>query len=308
MKIIDEDVDLKDFKAWSEGRNVLDRLIEYGTVGKAQTEIEEMFPDGITDTQLNDYLWFQIEDDHPEWFDDNREEKEEIRRKVEETHHSEGPLGFLTLMEAEDGTLYRLNYEDDDDDFTVFKLVAESQFVTNNMSGWSSDYEIDYDFSKSFEDNVQALKDEMLSDGVYPALPSGMEYVESFPCWAIAMFANSDYSGLDEKDIYEANLWAAENGYGMLAEAYEETRNGFDRHPAFGLACDTELVAMNKVGCQIWLVRDSKRDSYLQSECHELVSFETEEAARKWIEAQPNKEDLSPEKVYDPGKGDSHGD
>lgn len=246
MKIIYEDVDLKDFKAWSEGRNVLDKLIEYETVDKAQAEIEELFPDGITDMQLNDWLWFEAEDQHPEWFDDYREEKEEIREKVEETHHSDGPLGFRPLMEADGGTLYRLNYEDDDDDFTVFKLVAESQFTTNNMSGWSSDYEVDYDFSKSFEDNVQALKDEMMADGALPALGHGLEYVEDFPTWALCYCINGDSTSLSSEEKKMVDEWMDENGYSSVAEVVENTRNEFNKYPAFGLACETETVVMVK--------------------------------------------------------------
>ena len=246
MKIIDEDVDLKDFKAWSEGRNVLDKLIEYGTVDKAQTEIEELFPDGITDTQLNDWLWFDVEDQHPEWFDDYRDEKDEVGSRVEETHHSDGPLGFLLLMESDDGTLYRLNYEDDDDDFTVFKLVAEAEWHANGGGGWTSAYEIDYDFSKSFEDNVQALKDEMLSDGVYPALPADMEYVEDFPTWAITYCIYDDSSGMPDKDKKIVDDWMEENGYSHIADVVENTRNEFNKYPAFGLACETETVVMAK--------------------------------------------------------------
>lgn len=247
MKIIDEDVDLKDFEAWNEGRNVLDKLIEYGTVDKAQAEIEELFPDGITDTQLNDWLWFDVEEQHPEWFDDNREEKEEVRRQVEETHHSDGPLGFLLLMESDDGTLYRLNYEDDDDDFTVFKLVAESQFVTNNMAGWSSDYEIDYDFSKSFEDNVQELKDEMMADGVLPALVVDFaEYVEDFPEWAITYCMYDDSSGMSDEDKKLVDDWMEENEYDHLSDVIEVTHTDFNPRPAFGLACETSTVVMIK--------------------------------------------------------------
>jgi len=246
MKIIDEYVDLKDFKAWSEGRNVLDKLIEYGTVDKAQAEIEELFPDGITNIQLNDWLWFEVEDQHPEWFDDYRDEKEEIRSKVEETHHSDGPLGFRPLMEADGGTLYRLNYEDDDDDFTVFKLVAESQFVTNNMSGWSSAYEVDYDFSESFEWNVEALKRVMAEDGVYPALPPDMEYVESFPCWAIYYCTYGKDDEMSDEDKKLVKEFMGENGYSELVNSMEGSHNGFDKYPAFGLACATETVVMRK--------------------------------------------------------------
>lgn len=246
MKVINEDVDLEDFKAWNEGRNVLDKLIEYGTVDKAQAWIEELYPDGITDTQLNDYLWFQIEDDHPEWFDDYREEKEEVRRQVEETHHSDGPLGFRPLMESDDGTLYRLNYEDDDDDFTVFKLVAEAGWHANGGYGWGSAYEIDYDFSKSFEDNVEALKDEMVEDGVLPALCSGLEYVEDFPTWALDYCINGGPTSLSKEEQKMVDEWMDENGYGSVANCVDHTRIEFNKYPAFGLACETETVVMVK--------------------------------------------------------------
>lgn len=300
MKIIDEDVDLEDFKAWDGGRDRLDELIEIGTVDKAQAEIEELFPDGITDTQLNDWLWFDVEEQHPEWFNDDWDEMQETIHRIDEMRASGKPW-----FESSDGAEVFLSYETDDDDARVFKLTAE---MVGGNAGTYVQAEEDYDFSKDLEDNMSELKTRlMVEDQVYEKLPKGMEYVESFPCWAITMFANSDYSGLDEEDIYKANLWAAENGYGMLAEAYEETCNDFDRYPAFGLACETELVVMNKVDCQIWLVYDSKRGSYLQDECQELVSFETEEAARKWIEDQPNKEDLSTEKVYDPEKKEMEG-
>lgn len=295
MKIINDDVDLRDFKAWSGGKDRLDELISIGTVDKAQQEIEELFPDGITDTQLNDWLWFDVEEQHPEWFNDDWDEMQDTINRIDEMRASGKPW-----FESNDGAEVFLSYVTDEDDARVFKLTAE---MVGGNAGLYVQAEVDYDFSKDLEDNMSELKTKlMVEDQVYEKLPKGMEYVESFPCWAITIFANSDYSGFEDKeeDIYEANLWAAENGYGTLAEAYEETHNDFDSHPAFGLACDTELVVMNKVDCQIWLVYDSKRDTYLQAECYELVSFETEEAAKKWIEDQPNKEDLSPEKVYDP--------
>lgn len=246
MKIIEEDVDLKDFKAWSEGRNVLDKLIEYGTVDKAQAWIEELFPDGITDTQLNDYLWFEIEDDHPEWFDDYREEKEDIRGRILSWMTAPGPLGFIPLMEADGGTLYRLAYEDDDDDFTVFKLVAEAEWHANGGSGWTSEYEVDYDFSKSLDDNIQALKDEMAENGVLPALCSGLEYVEDFPTWALDYCINGDSTSLSKEEKKMVDEWMDENGYGSVSDSVDHTRVEFNKYPAFGPSCETETVVMVK--------------------------------------------------------------
>lgn len=246
MKVIDEDVDLKDFEAWSGGKETLDKLIEYGTVGKAQAEIEELFPDGITDTQLNDWLWFDVEDQHPEWFDDYREEKEDIRGRILSWMTAPGPLGFIPLMEADGGTLYRLAYEDDDDDFTVFKLVAEAEWHANGGSGWTSEYEVDYDFSKSLDDNIQALKDEMAENGVLPALCSGLEYVEDFPTWALDYCINGGPTSLSKEEQKMVDEWMDENGYSSVANCVDHTRTEFNKYPAFGPSCETETVVMVK--------------------------------------------------------------
>mgnify|MGYP000973833312 CR=1 FL=1 len=59
MKIMVE-VSLEDFPAWSGGKETLDRLIEINAVGDVEEYLEEWLDAGEnwTDTQLNDYLWF----------------------------------------------------------------------------------------------------------------------------------------------------------------------------------------------------------------------------------------------------------
>lgn len=76
MKVT-QDISLSDFDAWSGARPVLDALIENGHVDEAEAEIEDCFPEGIDATALNDWLWFECEDQHPEWFRDEEEDEEE---------------------------------------------------------------------------------------------------------------------------------------------------------------------------------------------------------------------------------------
>ena len=76
MKIISE-TSLDSFDAWSGGLDVLQRLIDGDHCAECEAELEELFPDGMTDTELNDYLWFECQDQHPEWFRDEEEEEEE---------------------------------------------------------------------------------------------------------------------------------------------------------------------------------------------------------------------------------------
>ena len=59
MKIIKENESIVDFKAWAGAKDTLQRILEAGTENQFDTLIEELYPDGITDVQLNDILWFE---------------------------------------------------------------------------------------------------------------------------------------------------------------------------------------------------------------------------------------------------------
>lgn len=56
MKVIC-DIRLKNFEAWSGGKDTMDDL-SHSDCERLEQHIEELYPDGITDTQLNDFLWF----------------------------------------------------------------------------------------------------------------------------------------------------------------------------------------------------------------------------------------------------------
>ena len=58
MKIICE-TSLENFDAWSGARDTLDRIIEEGKCSELETILESEYPDGMTDTELNDLLWFE---------------------------------------------------------------------------------------------------------------------------------------------------------------------------------------------------------------------------------------------------------
>lgn len=56
---VEKVMDVKDFKAWSGGRDTLDTIIEHGKADELNELINELYQDGITDVTLNDLLWFE---------------------------------------------------------------------------------------------------------------------------------------------------------------------------------------------------------------------------------------------------------
>ena len=52
---------LKNFKAWSGAKDTLNKLIELDKCDELEFILDDLYPDGLTDTQLNDILWFDDE-------------------------------------------------------------------------------------------------------------------------------------------------------------------------------------------------------------------------------------------------------
>ena len=59
---IEKEFNLGDFEAWSGGADRLKEIIELDIVEVVQEYMEEMFEDGrlLTETDINDFLWFEI--------------------------------------------------------------------------------------------------------------------------------------------------------------------------------------------------------------------------------------------------------
>ena len=60
MKITRE-MNLRKFEAWNGAKNTLNKLIELGKCEELEAILEDLYPEGMTDTQLNDVLWFDVE-------------------------------------------------------------------------------------------------------------------------------------------------------------------------------------------------------------------------------------------------------
>lgn len=61
MKTINENQTLKNFDAWSGAKDTKQTILDNGMEQDFENLIGELYPDGLTDTQLNDLLWFDSE-------------------------------------------------------------------------------------------------------------------------------------------------------------------------------------------------------------------------------------------------------
>ena len=79
------ELDLNSFQAWSGAKDTLDRVQREGKCGLLEQILEDIYPDGMTETELNDLLWFDSESVY-EWLGIRSEEQieKEIKEAEEE--------------------------------------------------------------------------------------------------------------------------------------------------------------------------------------------------------------------------------
>ena len=79
------ELDLNSFEAWSGAKDTLDRIQREGKCEELENVLEELYPDGMTETELNDLLWFDSESVY-EWLGIRSEEQieKEIKEAEEE--------------------------------------------------------------------------------------------------------------------------------------------------------------------------------------------------------------------------------
>lgn len=75
------ELDLNRFEAWSGAKETLERIQREGKCIELENILEELYPDGMTETELNDLLWFEPETVY-EWLGIRSEEQ--IGKEIEE--------------------------------------------------------------------------------------------------------------------------------------------------------------------------------------------------------------------------------
>ena len=89
------ELDLNSFQAWSGAKETLERIQREGKCAELENILEDLYPDGMTETELNDLLWFDSESVY-EWLGIRSEEqiKKEIEEAEEELEEKLSDLEF----------------------------------------------------------------------------------------------------------------------------------------------------------------------------------------------------------------------
>ena len=75
------ELDLQNFKAWSGAEDTLERIQREGKCDLLEQILEDIYSEGMTETELNDLLWFESETIY-EWL--NIRSEEQIKKEIEE--------------------------------------------------------------------------------------------------------------------------------------------------------------------------------------------------------------------------------
>ena len=61
MKLYKEIDSIEDYEAWSRAKDTIKRLEELDKVDEIDSQLDDIFPDGCSETELNDFLWFETD-------------------------------------------------------------------------------------------------------------------------------------------------------------------------------------------------------------------------------------------------------
>ena len=126
------ELDLNSFEAWSGAKDTLDRIQREGKCSLLEQILEDIYPDGMTETELNDLLWFEPETVY-EWLGIRSEGQ--IEKEIEEAEEE--------LAEVQS------NLEDDLDD---------DELTTEERAEIIENYQPDID---EIKERIADLKEEL---------------------------------------------------------------------------------------------------------------------------------------------------
>lgn len=161
---ISKEFNLYDFKAWSGGDDRLKEIIELDIVEDAQYYMEEMF-DGsevVTETDINDVLWFEMDDFIEGYL---TERAEEILDTMLSEALESGTLYELVTSDTEMQLLSNIENQADEyewygyynlDEDTVY-IEDDKLYVVNNEDTTVSSYMVDLSTGRVLLDDMVEL-------------------------------------------------------------------------------------------------------------------------------------------------------
>ena len=161
---ISKEFNLYDFKAWSGGADKLKEIIELDIVEEAQYYMEEMFDgsDVVTETDINDVLWFEMNDFIEGYL---TERAEEILDTMLSEALESGTLYELVTSDTEMQLLSNIENQVDEyewygyynlDEDTVY-IEDDKLYVVNNEDTTVSSYMVDLSTGRVLLDDMVEL-------------------------------------------------------------------------------------------------------------------------------------------------------
>lgn len=153
MKIICE-TSLENFNAWSGAKDTLNRIIEEGKCNELEAILESEYPDGMTDTELNDLLWFESDLVY-EWVGIRTES--EIQSELDEAKEE--------LEEAqEELDAIMKDYQTDCEEMEE-EIEDKESFENAKYDLWHGEYKYDVEKQeeriKELEERIEELEEEL---------------------------------------------------------------------------------------------------------------------------------------------------
>lgn len=150
MKIYSE-ISLQNFEAWSGGINTLDRIIAEGKCDQLEEVLEELYPDGLTDTHLNDILWFE-----PDWCFEmcGLRTESEIREELEELIEELEELIENYRDECEE----MIEFNNSERESEELDIMDEEEIKSLKAEIWEANY---VDDAKELEEKISELEEEL---------------------------------------------------------------------------------------------------------------------------------------------------
>lgn len=126
------DISLENFEAWSGAVSTLERIKAEGKCDELESILEDLYPDGMDETELNDLLWFEDEQVF-EWLGIRTEDK--INEELEEAKEDLQKIldDFLKdcenmdMDEHEADEYWEENYKDDAEELELLIETLEGE-------------------------------------------------------------------------------------------------------------------------------------------------------------------------------------